>query len=229
MRALLFDLDDTLYPRDTFVDSGFAAVSEYVAAHWSCSAPELLETLRSARRSARGREFQALCRSHELPSDILPTLIDVFRRHRPAIALPADVRGMLHRARCDGWRLGIITNGDPAVQKQKVSALELSRLCDCVVYAEEHVAGGKPHPFAFHAALRALDLSASAAVMAGDDPLRDTRGARLAGVHAIEVTAFRGSARNALEETIRPDATVDSVLDVPTVAACLLQESARAV
>jgi putative hydrolase of the HAD superfamily len=229
MRALLFDLDDTLYPRDAFVQSGFAAVARHIAAHWPCRAEAVHDTLNQARRSGMaGREFQALYRAHDLPPSLLPTLIDLFRNHTPAIALDAGVAGMLQRLRAEGWRLGLVTNGHPGVQRRKIQTLGLGGLFDCVVYADAEAHGGKPHPAVFHKALAALRTPAFATIMVGDDPLRDVLGARLVGLHVIEVTRHR-SPVTPPGLPIVPDISLHSVLDVPAAAASLLEESARAV
>jgi HAD superfamily hydrolase (TIGR01509 family) len=136
----------------------------------------------------------------------------------PAIQLSHEVADTLHALRAAGWRLVVLTNGLPSVQFRKVAALGLSSLVDDVVYAEEHVAGGKPAAAAFRAALAALDLAPEQCVCVGDDLLRDVRGARALGIRTIRmarpgVTAAPG------EEA---DVVVDRFSMVPEAARLLL-------
>ena len=59
--AVLFDLDDTLYPERAFVDGGFQAVGQLLAAPSGRSAASLAERLRALHdRDGRGRLFDTL-------------------------------------------------------------------------------------------------------------------------------------------------------------------------
>jgi putative hydrolase of the HAD superfamily len=187
-RGIILDLDDTLYPRERFVMSGFAAVAQHVSIAHGASAEAAYRILNRAHRSGQvGHEFQVLCDRLRLSRDLVPTLVDVFRRHMPSLWLNHDVSEALHALHRAGWRVAILTNGLPSVQFRKIAALGLASLVDEIVYAEEHVAGGKPAVAAFTAALRALELTAEQCICVGDDLLRDVRGARALGIRTIRV------------------------------------------
>ena len=235
MRGILFDLDDTLYPRELYVQSGFEAVAAHVADSWRRSREGVIATLRRAHTSGwDGEEFQVLCNEHRLPLSVVPMLVKTFRQHRPTITLQPAVRGVLQQLRRDGWRIGILTNGDPAVQRRKIEALDLDTLVDSVTYADEHSFRGKPHPDAFLAALAQLEVERTACLYVGDDPLCDISGAHSVGLRAIRVLSPP-------HWTVEPpecekrwrasdaDATVDTVLDVAAIAPLVLMESPRVV
>jgi putative hydrolase of the HAD superfamily len=218
-RGLILDLDDTLYPRERFVRSGLAAVAQYVSARHGIGADAAYAVM--ARSLATGRpgfELQALCNRFDLPHDIIPGLVDVFRAHRPSLFLSADVVGTLRRLRSDGWALAILTNGLPSVQFRKIAALGLASLVDDVVYAEEHATGGKPSAAPFHAVLRALDLTADRCICVGDDVQRDIRGGRAVGLTTIRMA--RPGIRVAAGD--EADAVIDSIQQLPEVAAGLI-------
>jgi putative hydrolase of the HAD superfamily len=228
VRALLFDLDDTLYPRDWLVQSGFAAVAGHVARCWPESAAGALETLKRANATGHaGRELQALCQEHCLPPSAVATLVEVVRAHEPSMALHPAVEAMLRQLRADGWGLAVITNGHPAVQRRKVKALGLDALVDCVVYAEEVMPRGKPHPAVFRKALSCLQADVLEAVTAGDDLVCDILGGQFVGTRTVHVTAHWSPGSVEDGPRVQPDATVPSVLDVPTAAAALLEELSR--
>ena len=72
MKAVIFDLDDTLYPYIQHVHSGFAAVASYVERTFRVPARDAYATLRFAREvDARGTEFQRLCAVHRLERSIV--------------------------------------------------------------------------------------------------------------------------------------------------------------
>jgi putative hydrolase of the HAD superfamily len=220
MRAAIFDLDDTLYERDQFVQSGFAAVAGELERRFGLPAPWILATLRRARvRGHEGRELQALCADHGLPETLIPELVEVIRRHEPTLTLGSVASAVIAQMRADGWRVAVLTNGLPATQRAKVEALGLEPRVDAVLYAEEHAPGGKPSRAAFDAALAAVAVPASRAVFIGDDLVRDIQGARAAGLFTVRVAAA-GTRRG------EGDADVIAMLEeVPSAAGRLVKGS----
>lgn len=217
MKAVIFDLDDTLYPYIQHVHSGFAAVATYVDRHFRVPATDAYATLRCARElDARGTEFQRLCDVYRLDRSIVPALLSEFNAHRPQLWLTHDAASVLSNLRRGGWRVGILTNGDPSVQKQKVEVLGLAALIDHVVYASEHAPGGKPAPEPFVEVLRRLQVAPHDAVMVGDDTVNDVGGARAVGIRTIFL------ARTGRPHHDGADAVVHALSDVPGAAAALL-------
>jgi putative hydrolase of the HAD superfamily len=218
-RGLILDLDDTLYPRARFMASGFAAVAQHVAGTHALPADAVFAVLRRAHAGPhRGRELQVLCDRFGLAHECIPVLVDVFRRHLPAIWLHHDVTDTLRRLHAGGWRLAVLTNGLPSVQFRKVAALGLNRLVDEIVYAEEHAPGGKPAPAAFRAALQSLDLAADRCISVGDDPVRDVAGAKALGVRTVRLA--RPGVTAAPEHDA--DVVIDSIAQLPGAAALVL-------
>lgn len=187
--AAVFDLDDTLYAYDGFVGSGYRAVGAYLAGTCGADAVGVVHTLWRSRARVRGQEFQMLCDAYGWAPTLVPRLVDIFRHHEPAIRLETSAAPVLDGLRRRGWRLGVLTNGHPEVQRAKVRSLGVEPLVDCVVYAEEEVPGGKPAPEAFQAVVVRLGRDAAHTVMVGNDVRTDVRGARLAGLHAVHVAS----------------------------------------
>jgi putative hydrolase of the HAD superfamily len=218
-RGLILDLDDTLYPRERFVRSGFAAVARHLAATQGVSADAAYGVLARAREEgSQGHELQALCDHLGLPHDDVPALLDVYRRHMPSIWLSHDAIDALHSLRASGWRLGVLTNGLPSVQFRKVAALGLTSLVDEIIYAEEHVAGGKPAAAAFRAALNALDLTPDHAICVGDNPVNDVAGARAQGIRTIRLATPAATA----PQQDDADVVIADITELPAAAALLL-------
>jgi HAD superfamily hydrolase (TIGR01509 family) len=150
----------------------------------------------------------------------------LYPRERFVGSLHDDVSDVLHALRTAGWRVAVLTNGVPSVQFRKIAVLGLASLVDDIVYAEEHVAGGKPAAAAFTAALRALELDAEHCISVGDDLLRDVRGARALGIRTIRIArpgvihpnaavALPGATPPSREEA---DMVIDSLRQLPEAA-----------
>lgn len=218
-RAIVFDLDDTLYPLRRFVLSGFAAVAAVVARELGVPPERVTRTLRRASRAARGRELQQLCRRFSLPASDVARLVEIVREHTPHIRLPRETVRVLAALR-PRWRLGVLTNGLAAIQRRKVAALGLAELVDAVVFAAECGDGrGKPARTAFLTVLDRLGTPADRTVFVGDDLDADIFGARRAGMRTIHVA--RGACRDG-GTAYAPDARVERLRSVPPTAARLV-------
>ena len=212
--ALIFDLDDTLYPERQFIRSGYHAVATEVTRRFGLSRRAALATLmRALRHGNRGQAFQTLCREHDLPLTIVAELVETIRTHAPGLSLPPASAEALAAARARGWRLGVLTNGIPAVQARKAEALGLDALVDTIVYAHGCGTGlGKPAGEAFETVLARLGSLPSDGVFVGDDPLCDIAGARLAGLRTVQVR--RRGTGNLVPPSCEPDVVVEGMDEV---------------
>lgn len=217
-KALILDLDDTLYPREHYVQSGLMAVARYLHESHNVPSVKAFVAMSAARRERKGQEFQAVCARYALPATLVPSLVDIFRAHRPVLQLPVTTAAALARLRANGWQMAILTNGLPSVQRLKIEALGLSGLVRHVVCADEHAQGGKPSPVVFHEVLRRLALPADRVVMVGDDAACDIAGAKAVGLKSIRLAAAPR-----LPLLPEGDAVIDSLESLPAVAAALLR------
>ncbi len=188
VEALVFDLDDTLYPERDFVYGGHRAVAERVFLdHGIDVEPILRAQFESGVRSNRfGRALAAL--GVVADEAYLRTLVDVYRGHactlRPFVAT-AGLPG-LRRA---GYRLGLVTDGVAAVQRRKLAAVGLAPLFDAVVYTDElgDRSFWKPSQVPFARCLAVLGVEPARAVYIADNPLKDFSGARALGMATVRV------------------------------------------
>jgi len=218
--GLILDLDDTLYPREQFVQSGLMAVARHVEETHGIPARNAFAVMEACRREGgAGRELQALCAWFGLTPGVIQPLLEVFRNHQPTLQLPEETSAVLTALKADGWRMVVLTNGLPRVQRAKVYALGLHAFVDDVVYAEEQTPGGKPSAEAFRAALKRLALPARRCVCVGDDPVRDIAAARALGMTTVWVSTHRrpgplgpGAHDGVPTDT---DAHIEALVDLP--------------
>ncbi len=224
-RAIIFDLDETLYPERRFLLSGCVAVARHLEKQAGIPRADAYRTLALAlRRGRRGQALQILCREHGLREDIIPRLVDIVRTHRPRLRLPAASADVLKALRPE-WRIAVLTNGLPSVQARKVRALGLAPLVDHVVFAGEHSPQGKPDRAVFMEVLYRLGTDERQTVMVGDDPWCDIAGARRVGLHTIRIR--RGLHRSApVAPASEADVVVPSLADVPVAARRLVIQAA---
>jgi len=220
-RAVVFDMDDTLYPYRRFVASGFAAVAAHVERTCRIDRRKVLRSLlRASRGAARGREIQACQQECGISPALLPALMSVMKHHQPSLSLPRSVVNVLRTLRRDGWRLGVLTNGPREIQARKVAALGVARYVDTVIYATEHGSRlGKPDPEPFNIALARLGVPASSTVFVGDDEVCDVIGGAGAGLSTVRCTVWR---RDGF--VTAADASTDRFSHLPVIVEQVLAE-----
>ncbi len=190
IQALVFDLDDTLYPESDFVAGGFRAVARYVSGKYGGSCGDIFCSMMasfasSGRRSVLPRVVK------DFLGDAVPVgeLVEVYREHVPEIRLYPGYRCLLEKLGRE-YKLGIITDGLPEVQRRKVRALGLEYRFDKIIYTWDYGSEkGKPHPLTFSLMLDFLRADPCEALYVGDNPDKDCRGAHGAGMRFAHVCA----------------------------------------
>jgi putative hydrolase of the HAD superfamily len=193
--AVLFDLDDTLYPERQFVDGGFMAVARFLAQRSARSERELAERLWALHaRDGRGRLFDTLLAELGIDDDpeLVLACVLVYRTHRTALEPFPGVEATLEDLRSVGVRTGVLSDGQSAVQRRKLAGLgAVADRLDVVVMTDELGPGyAKPSPVPFRVACRILEVPPSQTTYVGNDPRKDFRGARDAGLHTIRIGRF---------------------------------------
>jgi putative hydrolase of the HAD superfamily len=191
VRGVTVDLDDTLFPQQSWLTGAWAAVADRAAADGLDGDAVLRELLRvAAEGSDRGRIVdRALVAVGVDPAPHVLGLVEAFTAHAPA-ELP------LYPGAADALRrlavavpVVLVTDGNPRIQRAKVAALGIEGLLHGVVVSDE--LGGravrKPSPVPFRRALDLLGKPATAVVHIGDRPAKDVVGAAAAGLRCVRV------------------------------------------
>ena len=189
IQAVVFDLDDTLYLQETFLDAAWNVVAEEAARVSDVDAARWRERLTyfSDLGSDKGGIIDRAV-AELAPRVLIADLVDTFKSFRPvSLDLMPGVRESLAQLRAN-VPIGLITDGDVEIQMAKLSALGLTDSFDVVVLSDQ--AGRefrKPSPAPFLQALDALGLEAPNVVYVGDRPDKDVLGAHGVGMRAYRV------------------------------------------
>jgi putative hydrolase of the HAD superfamily len=212
--TVLFDLDDTLvtYNRSTQevlgeafsavgVDPFFSAEAYFERYEEFLPTTDSIEQLREACFAAvatdRGRD-PALGRD-------VARAFNARRDHGDVRLLPG-ARTVVD-AFTDDYRLGIVTNGAPDVQRPKLAAVDLDDAFETVVFAG-YDTDPKPETEPFDRALSTLDTTADRAVHVGNSLAADVAGAHAAGLRSVWIPAY------AEDATAEPHYRLDSLTEL---------------
>jgi putative hydrolase of the HAD superfamily len=217
IKAVLFDLDDTLFPQSAWLGGAWHAVAARAATDHDVDATRLEAALVAvaAEGSDRGQIIDRALADVGAATIPAAPLVDEFRRYAPRSLAPyPGVREALTRL-VGRVRLGIVTDGDPSIQRAKLKALDLTGTFSAVVMSDElgreH---RKPDPWPFRAALEVLAVSPEHAVFVGDRPAKDIVGATSAGLRALRVHTGEWAAEPDAANTWATASTAAEAIDL---------------
>ncbi|MDR3774422.1 MAG: HAD family hydrolase [Terracidiphilus sp.] len=192
LKAVVFDLDDTLYLEQDYVLSGFRHLSGLVAADAESSPQQILSFLNTSAADPRNQGHILDLLLTEYPG--LRTawdacrLIEEYRCHTPTISLLPGVEPMLSELRAAGVRLGVITDGASESQHRKARALGLATLVDMLIVTDDKgIEYRKPHPYAYLYVAERFGLEPAACAYVGDNPAKDFLAPRRLGWETVRI------------------------------------------
>lgn len=176
IKGVIFDLDDTLYSEKEYVRSGYKAVSDYLGGGYE----EKLWDYFNSGKQAIDEILIELGRENEKS-----TALNIYRNHKPLIHLYPNVADMIERLKEKGIKVGIITDGRPLGQKNKLDSLGVD--VDSVIITDE--LGGiqfrKPCDIAFRIMMTQWKMNPADIVYIGDNPVKDYQAPKQLGMRFI--------------------------------------------
>lgn len=210
IKAVVFDLDDTLYPERAYALSGFRAVAARFAHVLGDPAAAMAEMVRLMEQGHRGRIFNELLAKRGMPLDekLVTQMVEAYRTHQPRLAFHPDAAAALQRLRPD-YRLGLITDGAKEMQWAKIDALGLRRIMEEIIVTNELIGPdgaapteppvnySKPHPFAYELIAQRFSLPHEQCAYVADNPSKDFVAPNALGWRTVQVRRDDGIYLNA--------------------------------
>ncbi|MCH5155397.1 MAG: HAD-IA family hydrolase [Clostridiales bacterium] len=175
IKAVVFDLDDTLFPEYDYVKSGYKAVAKQIEKKYGID--DAYDELLTLFGENNNNVFNRYLQSKGL-SDIeqaVSELVEIYHTHTPEIQLSDEVKHTLALLREKGYKLGVITDGRPQGQRAKIVSLGLEGMVDKIIITDE--LGGKecrkPNPKAFNLMAEYFGISLNEMMYVGDNPQKD--------------------------------------------------------
>lgn len=229
-QAVIFDLDDTLYPERDYVLSGFRAVSTWAETHLGIPAAQGFIELKSLLDTGvRGNTFDRWLTSHQIPANgAVQEMVRIYRNHAPTLTPFPEVPDLLLLLK-KTYRLGLLSDGYLEVQQRKLYALRLTHYFDAIVFSDQWGRESwKPSVRPFAEILARLRTDAGVSIYVGDNPTKDFLGARQIGMFTIWVKRPGGFYTSMQPPTANhaPDLTLGSLDELqiflaPSGAKCL--------
>jgi putative hydrolase of the HAD superfamily len=214
-KLVLFDLDGTLLDRDESVKQFIAVQYDRLNAHLNHIsqtdyANKFIE-LDYHGHVWKDKVYQQLVTEFKITSITWQALLNDYETQFEFHCVPfIGLVEMLDTLKKQGYRLGIITNGQGEFQAKAISGLGIQDYFDVILISEiEQVR--KPEAEIFNRAMTRLGGLAQDSVFVGDNPEADILGAKNAKLRTIWK-------RSPLwQEAAGADATIDDLMEIPAI------------
>lgn len=175
IKGVIFDLDDTFYSEKQYVRSGYKKIGEYLGR--VDAAEKLWNYFEDGRKAIDA--YLGEIGEEDKKADCLK----IYREQKPEISLYDGVAHMIEDLKTKGVKVGIITDGRPEGQRNKIKALGLESLVDDIITDE---LGGpqfrKPCDIAFRIMQNRWRLPYEQIVYVGDNLDKDFQACRQLGM-----------------------------------------------
>lgn len=174
IKAIIFDLDDTLFPEIEYVKSGFNAIAK------EFSSPDMYNKLYSLFLKNPKNVYQRM----GFDKATCEKCIQIYRNHKPVLKLSSDTIETLELLKNRGYKLGIITDGRPEGQWNKIHSLDLDNIVDNIIVTDElgSIEFRKPNPEAFKQMKENLSVEYEEMIYIGDNLSKDFIAPKLLGM-----------------------------------------------
>lgn len=233
IKALTFDLDDTLWHNQHAIPEAERRTYEYLATHCPnisnhhtiesirlvitqvlAEQPELINRISRLRIIALTRVLMESGYSGEIAQRHAQAAFDIFldARHQVTFFAHAlEILEQLHKR----FQLGVLTNGNADINRLPVKPFFDFSFC------AEEFGSSKPDPTLFRAALEHTGLKPEQCIHVGDSYNHDVQGALSAGFHAIWVN-LEG---NPLPEGERPVDEIRCLSELPDAVDAIISRN----
>jgi putative hydrolase of the HAD superfamily len=220
IEAIVFDLDDTIYPEEQYVLSGFASVDAWLKAEFKIHG--FLEHANQIfGRGIRGNIFDQALVSLGVKCDpeLIQRLVQVYREHSPNISAYEDAKWALDHF-LGQYKMGLITDGYLVAQRNKVKALDIEGYFDTIVFTDVYGRENwKPSLVPYTIAMQELGCAHQDIVYVGDNPSKDFFGAKKLGWLTVQVSRTEGQYCNVQvpEDNYSADFCIESLTDLTNI------------
>ena len=215
IRAVGFDLDNTLYDQEQHVFPFFADAARYLAEQTSLDPGALEYGFRALWRKL-GPSHPALF-DHALEQQGIRTrdrvrkLVNMYHSTVGVLELYTGARELLESL-ARRTKLFLITDGDAAMQLRKIRSLGIASFFAAAILTGAHGRGWrKPSTAPFLHAAKSLQVAPELCLYVGDNPACDFGGAAAIGMRTARVLTGPFSAA---EDSVRVDYTLRSLAEL---------------
>lgn len=139
-KLIIFDLDNTLINEEDYLFQGYKKIANYLLEKYRIN-DSLIESTLIEEFCLNGRKnlFDKLFNKFKITHEELDAVLKILREFKPFNKIPLihPMKIILEKLKLTGIPYIILTNGNPAQQKNKINNIEWGDLLPHVIYANE--------------------------------------------------------------------------------------------
>ena len=209
MKAIIFDLDETLIDRTSTVRMFLNEQYDRFSDQLTCRKDEFTESVMTHLNNGYADKLVAYEQACvELEEAIAEDLFHDFgARYGPGAICFPGIYSILEELSAD-YTLAIITNGRSSSQNSKIDSVGIRPFFAAIKISEEEGIK-KPNEEIYRRCLSDLGLSPSDCLFVGDNPVVDVIAPKNLGMNAVWVRSIH------YDEPSEADAIIDSIVELP--------------
>ena len=211
MKAIFFDLDNTLYDVSKYNRRAFESISIFLSEKTGMDKNLILSKLTDnwkIKTSMYPNLFDDVLDQLNIKNNI-QQIVKIFNTQIIKDEDIYDDALSIFKKIKKKYKLGIITDGNIERQQNKIKKFNMEDILDTVVYTKNFAP--KPSPLAFEYAIKQLDIDPTKTYYVGDNPRIDFMGAKKIGMNTIRI--FRGEFIDYPSENY-VDNNIDNMMDI---------------
>lgn len=188
IKAIIFDLDDTLISEKEYIKSGFREVSRKISYENNIEFDKVFKKMIKLFEESSNEVFNRVLDSFEIKytKEKISELIKTYREHIPDIKFFDDVIPTIKKLKSNGYKIGIITDGYKETQVRKIEVLHCEKWFDEIIITDEiGRAFWKPHEKPYKLIAKKLNLKLEEIAYVGDNVNKDFITANKLGIMTI--------------------------------------------
>jgi putative hydrolase of the HAD superfamily len=216
VKAILFDLDNTLYDTKTLAQNArLNAVKAMVEAGLTCSVDEgftKIAEIVAQYGSNYDNHFDRLLEEYGQDANphIIAAGVVAYHETKKAYLVPfQDTIPTLLELRQRGMKIGVVSNGIPVKQWEKLIRLGVQHFFEAVVICEKD---GKPSPTPLLTACENLEVDKAECLMVGDSIEKDVAAAKAAKIKSIQLISKNEDLEEEVE--VEPDFLISKISEI---------------
>lgn len=176
VKAVIFDLDDTLISELDYIKSGYTHISEILSSIINDDPKKIFLELMELFVFSPQNVFNRILEKNNVnySKEMIIELVNEYREHMPDIKFYNDVLSCLNILREKDIKVGIITDGHAISQKQKLKVINTDEYFDHIIVTDDlGKEFWKPHPKPFELMKDNMNVDFEQMIYIGDNPQKD--------------------------------------------------------
>jgi len=199
MKAIIFDLDNTLFDVEQYFSGAFSDIANYLEEKYQVSSIEIhtkLMDIWKEKTSMYTHLFDDLLNELDLENE-LEKVVQIFNDFDGDLKPYPDTIPLLTMLQQAHFKLGIITDGNIQRQRRKINLLGIGHFFDVILLTKE-LGQSKLTKGPFQKALDELETTPECSFYIGDNPNLDFIGAKKTGLKTVRLLKgeFKNTPRN---------------------------------